>query len=79
MDRFITYSVATQSMYVTCMGIPGGSAGKESASNVGDLGSIPGLGGFPWRRERLPTPVFWPRQFHRLCSPWGHRDSDTTE
>ena len=47
MDRFITYSVATQSMYVTCMGIPGGSAGKESASNVGDLGSIPGVGRFP--------------------------------
>ena len=26
------------------MGFPGGSAGKESACNVGDLGSIPGLG-----------------------------------
>ena len=26
------------------MGIPGGSAGKESACNTGDLGSIPGLG-----------------------------------
>ena len=47
MDRFITHSVATQSMYVTCMGFPGGSAGKESASNVGDLGSIPGLGRSP--------------------------------
>ena len=26
------------------MGFPGGSDGKESASNVGDLGPIPGLG-----------------------------------
>ena len=26
------------------MGFPGGSAGKESACNEGDLGSIPGLG-----------------------------------
>ena len=26
------------------MGFPGGSDGKESACNVGDLGSIPGLG-----------------------------------
>ena len=26
------------------MGFPGGSAGKESTCNVGDLGSIPGLG-----------------------------------
>ena len=25
------------------MGFPGGSDGKESASNLGDLGSIPGL------------------------------------
>ena len=33
----------------------------------------------PWRRERLPTPVFWPREFHGLYSPWGHKDSDTTE
>ena len=26
------------------MGFPGGSDGKESAGNAGDLGSIPGLG-----------------------------------
>ena len=33
------------------MGFLGGSAGKESACNAGDLGSIPGLGrspGFPY-------------------------------
>ena len=29
------------------MGFPGGSAGKESSFNVGDLGSVPGLGRFP--------------------------------
>ena len=23
----------------------------------------------PWRRERLPTPVFWPGEFHGLYSP----------
>ena len=45
-------------------GFPCGSAGKESACNAGDLGSIPGSGRFPWRRERLTTPVFWPREFH---------------
>ena len=28
-----------------------------------------------WRRERLPTPVFWPGEFHRLCSPWGHKET----
>ena len=29
------------------MGFPGGSAGKESAPNAGDLGSIPGSGRSP--------------------------------
>ena len=27
----------------------------------------------PWRRERLPTPVNWPGEFHGLYSPWGHQ------
>ena len=40
------------------MGFPGSSAGKELACNAGDPSSIPGLGRFPWRRVRLPTPVF---------------------
>ena len=31
------------------------------------------VGRIPWRRERLPTPVFWPGEFHGMCSPWGHR------
>ena len=42
-------------------GFPCGSAGKESTCNAGDLGLIPG-----WRRERIPTPVFWPGAFHGL-------------
>ena len=37
---------------------PGSSACKESACNAGDPGWISGLGRFPWRRDRLPTPVF---------------------
>ena len=52
---------------------------KKSACNEGELGSIPGLGRFPWRREKLPTPVFWPGEFHGLSSPWRHKESDTTE
>ena len=30
-----------------CLGFPGGSAGKEPACSVGNLGSIPGLGRSP--------------------------------
>ena len=29
-------------------------------------GFDPWVGKMPWRRERLPTPVFWPRGFHGL-------------
>ena len=37
-----------------------------------------------WRREWQSTPVFLPREFHRQrslagCSPWDHKESDTTE
>ena len=46
------------------------------------------VGKFPWRRERLPTPVFWPGEFHGLYGPGefhgldgprGCKESDTTE
>ena len=38
----------------------------------------------PRRRERLPTPAFWPGEFHGQrslagYSPWGHKELDTTE
>ena len=37
--------MADESMNISQFtGFPGGSAGKESACNTGDLGSVPGLG-----------------------------------
>ena len=60
------------------LGFPGHSAGKESACNAGDPSSIPGLGRSPGR-ERLPTPVFCPGEFHGLYSPWGHKKLEMTE
>ena len=36
------------------MGFPCGSAGKESACNAGDLGSIPGLGRSPGEGKGYP-------------------------
>ena len=38
----------------------------------------PWVGKIPWRRERLPTPVFWPGEFHGLYSTWGRKEPDTT-
>ena len=37
------------------------------------------VGKVPWRTDRLPTPVFWPGEFHKLYSPWGCKESDATE
>ena len=66
------------------LGFPGSSVGKESACNAGDVGLIPWVGKIPCRRELLPTPVFWPGEFHgqrRLtgCFPWGCKESETPE
>ena len=40
------------------MGLPGSSAGQESAYNAEDPGSNPGLGRSTGERNRLPIPVF---------------------
>ena len=62
----------------------GGSAGKESICKAGDLGSILGLGrsagggcGYPLQYSCLEN-----HNGQRSlvdCSPWGHKESDTTE
>ena len=67
------------------LGFPGSLAGKEYTCNVGDLSLIPGLGRSPREEKgssipfRIPTPVFWLGKFHGLYSPWGRKESDTTE
>ena len=44
----------------------------------------PWVGKSPWRRKWQLTPVFLPGEFHGQgslvgLSPWGHKESDTTE
>ena len=41
------------------LGFPGGSAGKESACNAGDPGSIPGLGRSPGEEIGYPLHYSW--------------------
>ena len=57
---------------------PSSSAGKESACNAVDLGSILELGRSPGERKGYPL------QYSGLenpmdYSPWGHKELDTTE
>ena len=60
-------------------GFPSGSAGKESACKVGDLGLIQWVGKIPWRKEQLPTPVFRSVEFLGLYNPWGCKELDRTK
>ena len=55
-QELTSYRLQTQSSFnfTYRMGFTGGSAGKESACNVGDLGSIPGLGRSPGEGKGYP-------------------------
>ena len=50
-----------------------------NARDTRNVGSIPGLGRFPWRRKRQPTPVFLPAKFQGQrnlagCGPWSCKE-----
>ena len=66
------------------MGFTGGSDSKKSACNVRDLGLIPGLGRSPGGGHGNPLQYPCLENPHGQrslggCSPWGHKQSDTTE
>ena len=54
-------------------GFPGNSAGKESACNVGDLHSIPGLGRSRWKRNHYPLQYSGPENFVYVQSTGSQR------
>ena len=60
-------------------GLPLWLSWKRIHLQCGRPGFDPWIGKIPWRRERLPTPVFWPGEFHGLHRPWGRKEPDTTE
>ena len=56
----------------------------ESACSAGDLDSIPGLEKSPGEGNGNPAPISLPGKSHGQrslvgCSPWGWKESDTTE
>ena len=65
-------------------GLPWWLRGKRICLQSRRPGCDPWIGKFPWRREWLPTPVFLPGKSHGQrslegYSPWGRKESDTTE
>ena len=66
------------------LGFLGGSDGKAFACNVGDLGSIPGLGRSPWGGHGNPLQFSCLENPHgqrslAIYSPWDCKEADTTE
>ena len=66
------------------LGFPGGSDGKESAYNVGDLGLIAGVGKSPGGGHGNPVQYSWLENPHGQgslggYSPQGCTESDPTE
>ena len=57
----------TYNLFLRKIGFPGGSDGKESTYNVGNLGSIPGLGRSPGGGNGNPL------QYSCLENPNGQR------
>ena len=65
-------------------GFPGSSAGKESAYNAGDLGSIPRSGRSPGEGNGNPLQYSWRENPHGQRSLvvyilWGHKELDIAE
>ena len=62
------------------LGFPGGAEVKNPPASAKDVGSVPGLGRFPWNRKWQPTLVFLPGKFHGQrslvgYSAWGYKES----
>ena len=72
--------ILISNQYSISWSVPGGSVGKESAWNAGDLDSVPGSGrspgeenGNPLQYSCLENPIdkgAW------LASPWNRKQSD---
>ena len=70
-------------MGIGIKGFPGSSVVKNSSAMQETLVD-PWVGKIPWRRKWQPTPVSLPGEYHGQrslvdYSPWGHKESDTTE
>ena len=74
-----TPSLILGSTHYTILGLPWWLSWERICLQCGRPGFDPWVGKIPWRMEWLPTPVFWPGEFHGLYSPWGHKESDMTE
>ena len=81
------FSLIDLGYFIAIVRLPRWHCGKELACQC-KRHKRPGFGSWvgkiPWRRKWQPTPVFLPGKSHGQrnlagYSPWGHKESDTTE
>ena len=70
-------------IFIILLGFPSGSVVRLHLQGRRP-GFYPWVGKIPWERKWRPTPVFLPGESHGQrslvgYSPWGRRESDTTE
>ena len=83
---FLSYTLSTSwemPGWMSYKGFPGGSDGKGSACNAGDLGSISGSGRSPGEGNGHPLQYLCLEKSHGQrslvgCSPWSHKESGMT-
>ena len=63
--------------FIYTQGFPVGLAGKESACNVGDLGSVPGLGRYPAGLNSYP--LQYSGLENSVDCPWGCKELDMSQ
>ena len=81
------FKSSVSSQVIALKGFPGGAGGKEPACQSRRHKKHrfnPWVGKIPWRKNWQPIPIFTPGEFHRQRSledhsPWGGKESDTTE
>ena len=71
--RLALYIQAGSIYSVVKLGLPWWLSWYRIRLPHGRPGFHPWVGKTPWRRERLPTPVFWPGESHGLYSLWQQR------
>ena len=84
---FLPVAVGFYPVTTVHIGLPRWPGGKEATCQCRRRKSYrfnPWVWKTPWRRKWQPTPVLLPGEFHAQrslagYSPWGHRQSDTTE
>ena len=80
----IKYVAQNKDVLTFKLELPKWLSGKEFSCQCRRCRLNPQVRKIPWRRKRQPTPVFLPGKSHGQrslvgCSPWGRKESDTTE